>query len=100
MNIRIFTLCIAVLSAPTFAAEKIDIDAGKTLHDQHCKSCHVQQWGGDGSDVYTRPDHKIKDATALRQRVAMCSSQTSAKLFPEDEANVAAYLAKQYYKFK
>lgn len=90
----------AVLSAPTFAADKADANAGKTLHDQHCKSCHVQRWGGDGSAVYTRPDHKIKDANALRQRVAMCSTQTNAKFFPEDEANVAAYLVQQYYKFK
>jgi mono/diheme cytochrome c family protein len=95
MNTRIFTLCVAVLSAPTFAA-----DNGKNLHDQHCKSCHVQQWGGDGSSVYTRPAHRIKDLTALKQRVATCSSMTGAKIFPEEEASIAAYLAQQYYHFK
>jgi mono/diheme cytochrome c family protein len=106
MNARKFKISIAflaisaVLAAPTFAAEKIDVNAGKTLHDQQCKACHVQRWGGDGSAVYTRPDRKVKDATALRQRVAMCSTQTSAKFFPEDEANVSAYLAQQFYKFK
>jgi mono/diheme cytochrome c family protein len=100
LRISAFTATCAALAAPTFAADKIDINAGKTLHDQQCKACHVQRWGGDGSAVYTRPDRKIKDASALRQRVAMCSTQTSAKFFPEDEANVSAYLAQQFYKFK
>jgi cytochrome c len=91
---------LAVSGAGAFAADKPDIKAGKTLHDKQCVTCHVQRWGGDGSAVYTRADRKIKDATSLRQRVTMCSAQTGAKFFPEDEANVAAYLAHQYYKFK
>ncbi|MDP2793714.1 MAG: cytochrome c [Sulfurisoma sp.] len=91
---------LAALAASAFAADKIDAKAGKTLHDKQCVNCHVQRWGGDGSAVYTRADRKIKDATSLRQRVAMCSAQTGAKFFPEDEANVAAWLAQQYYKFK
>lgn len=94
-------IAIAATSAgPTFATEKIDAKAGKALHDKQCVACHVQRWGGDGSAVYTRAERKIKDATALRQRVAACSAQTGSKFFPEDEANVAAYLAQQYYKFK
>ena len=91
---------LAVLSAPTFAADKADAKAGQALHDKHCVACHIQRWGGDGSAVYTRPDRRIKDMTALRQRVAACSAQTDAKFFAEDEANVAAYLAQRYYKFK
>jgi len=89
---------IAAISA--YAAEKVDIKAGQTLHDKHCVACHVQRWGGDGSAVYTRPDRLIKSLDALRQRVAACNAQTDAKLFPEDEANVAAYLAQRYYRFK
>jgi len=91
---------LATLGGAAFATEKVDAKAGKALHDKQCVNCHVQRWGGDGSAVYTRADRKIKDATALRQRVAACSAQTGSKFFPEDEANVAAYLAQQYYKFK
>jgi len=91
---------LALLASSAFAAEKVDVKAGKALHDKQCVNCHVQRWGGDGSAVYTRADRKIKDATSLRQRVAACSAQTGAKFFPEDEANVAAWLAQQYYKFK
>lgn len=91
---------LAASGAGAFAAENPDIQAGKALHDKQCVACHVQRWGGDGSAAYTRADRKIKDAASLRQRVAMCSAQTGAKFFPEDEANVAAYLGRQYYKFK
>lgn len=91
---------LIMLPAAALAADKADLKAGKALHDKQCISCHVQRWGGDGSAAYTRADRKIKDAAALRQRVAACSAQTGAKFFPEDEANVAAYLAHQYYKFK
>lgn len=102
MHAKTLTLLVtcaagAVLSAPTFAA---DAKAGQTLHDKHCVACHVQRWGGDGSAAYTRPEHRIKDLTSLRQRVAACSAQTGAKFFPEDEENVAAYLAQRFYKFK
>jgi mono/diheme cytochrome c family protein len=94
---------LALLVNGAFAAEKVDkvdVKAGKALHDKQCVNCHVQRWGGDGSAVYTRADRKIKDAASLRQRVAACSAQTGAKFFPEDEANVAAWLAQTYYKFK
>jgi mono/diheme cytochrome c family protein len=100
LTLLALTSAFAVLPAPTFAADKADPKAGQALHDKHCVSCHVQRWGGDGSAAYTRPDHRIKDLTALRQRVAACSSQTGAKFFPEDEENVAAYLAQRFYKFK
>lgn len=77
-----------------------DAKLGKTLHDKQCTACHVKQFGGDGSKMYTRPDHKIKNAAALKQRVAGCSAQTGAKWLPDEEEAVAAYLAQQFYKFK
>ncbi len=101
MRLPLLTVALlATLGGTAFATEKVDAKAGKALHDKQCVNCHVQRWGGDGSAVYTRADRKIKDATSLRQRVAACSAQTGSKFFPEDEANVAAYLAQQYYKFK
>jgi len=73
---------------------------GKALHDKQCVACHAQKFGGDGSKMYTRADHKIGNLLSLQQRVAMCSAQTNAGWFPEDEENVAAWLNQQYYKFK
>jgi hypothetical protein len=50
--------------------------------------------------MYLRKDRLIRDRAALGQRVAMCNTMVNAGLFPEDEENVAAYLAQRYYKFK
>ena len=82
------------------AAGAADISAGKALHDKQCVACHVRLMGGDGSEIYTRKERLIKSLQALRQRVAMCASQTNSQWFPEDEDNVAAYLNQRYYKFK
>ncbi len=73
---------------------------GKRLHDTQCISCHAQRFGGDGSSVYLRADRLVRDETALRRRVAMCSAQTKAGWFPEEEQHVSDYLARRYYKFK
>ena len=90
-------LCL-LLSLPAQAAA--DPKLGKPLHDKQCVSCHVKLLGGDGSAMYTRKPRLINNAVALGQRVAACSAQTSAGWFPEDEANVAAWLNQTYYKFK
>ncbi len=92
------TLAAVTAAATSFAAT--DTNLGKTLHDKQCTSCHVKQFGGDGSRMYTRTDHKIKNAAALKQRVAGCAAQTGAKWLPDEEEAVVAYLAQQFYKFK
>jgi cytochrome c len=93
----VFSL-LAASVVPAFAA--VDIDKGKALHDKLCVSCHVKRFGGDGSQMYLRSDRIIHDRAALEQRVAACNAMTNAGLFPEDEQNIAAYLAQRYYKFK
>jgi len=99
----LFTLVVsAVLASAASAAPfvKGDPAKGKALHDKSCTSCHVGMFGGDGSKMYTRPEHKIKTAQQLAARISACSANTGAGWFPEDEAHVAAYLNQQYYKFK
>lgn len=39
---------------------------GKTLYAQKCAACHVANFGGDGSSIFTRADRKIHTAAALR----------------------------------
>lgn len=85
---------------PVTALASPDIERGKRLHDKQCVSCHVERYGGDGSQIYLRRDRIIRDRAALDQRVAMCNTMINAGLFPEDEENIAAYLAQRYYKFK
>ncbi len=97
MRIRMPLLCL-LLSLPALAAG--DPKLGKPLHDKHCVACHVKLLGGDGSAMYTRKPRLINDAAALARRVAVCASQTNAGWFPEDEANVTAWVNQNWYKFK
>lgn len=98
-----------VLLAVLFAASPIlhaapfdkgDAAKGKALADKQCKACHVSLFGGDGSGVYTRADHKVKNPNQLSARISGCNTNTGAGWFPEDELNVAAHLNKTYYNFK
>ena len=102
MKILFTLICSALLAHAAYAAPfaKGDPKTGKSLHDKACTSCHIGMFGGDGSKMYTRADHKTKTAQQLAARVAGCNANTGAGWFPEDEAHVAAYLNQQYYKFK
>jgi hypothetical protein len=82
------------------AAAATDSKPAQARHAELCVACHVRIVGGDGTAIYTRKERKIASLAALRQRVAFCSVQTNAGLFPEDEAAIAAYLNEMYYKFK
>lgn len=79
---------------------KVDLQAGKALHDKACTSCHMRMYGGDGSKMYTRDGRMLSNKLELQQRVATCNAMSNAGWFPEDENNVAAWLNKQYYHFE
>jgi mono/diheme cytochrome c family protein len=102
MKILTAFFAAAMFSAAVHAAPlaKGDPKTGKVLHDKTCISCHASMFGGDGSEIYTRADRKIRTAQQLAARVSACNANTGAGWFPEDEAHVAAYLNQQYYKFK
>jgi mono/diheme cytochrome c family protein len=91
-------LLAAAAQAAPFA--KGDPKAGKALHDKSCVSCHVSMFGGDGSEMYTRADRKVKNPEQLAARISGCNANTGAGWFPEDELNVGAWLNQQFYKFK
>jgi cytochrome c553 len=77
-----------------------DVEAGKALHDKDCIGCHAQRFDGNDAKMYTRPDHRVRSAAQLRSQVAVCNTQLGKQYFPDDEENVAAYLNREYYKFK
>lgn len=68
-------------------------DNGKTLHDKNCSGCHK-------SEVYTRPDHKVKSLTALNDRIKFCESANKLAWTDQNIQDVAAYLDREFYKFK
>lgn len=100
MNRTSLLLLLLPLTASADPFPKGDAAAGKKLHDAKCVACHQRLVGGNGSDIYTRIDRKIQTPKALLQRIAACNAQVNAGWFPEDEEHAAAYLNRQYYKFK
>lgn len=92
-------LLSALLSAPVLAAP--DLANGKAIDQQKCYACHAKKSGfGNGDMIYTRSDSKVKSLANLKRMVSMCNSELRLDLFPEDEADVTAFLNQQFYKFK
>ena len=77
-----------------------DPKQGKKQYEDKCAACHVGQFGGDGSSVFTRADHRIHTAPALLAQVQFCNTRSRAGLSAEGEQSVAAWLNEKYYKFK
>ena len=99
------SLCLAssLLSFSVMAADPwgdANPKAGAEHHEKACVACHVRLYGGDGSKMYTRDARLLSSKLDVLQRVAACNSQVKAGWFPEEEAEVAAYLNQKYYQFK
>ena len=100
LNKLIFTF-IAVFGLNLSAYAMPDLANGKKIDQQKCYACHAKKTGfGNGDMIYTRSDSKVKNLQNLKSMVAMCNTELRLDLFPEDEADVAAFLNKQFYKFK
>ena len=89
-------LVLTLLVSPALA---VDLNRGKSLHDDNCVECHVSIQGGDGSGIYTRSDRRIDSLPALRSQVKRCKNSMGMP-WPEDQIDdVVAYLNSIYYKF-
>jgi hypothetical protein len=96
-SIAVAVMC-ALMSAPTLAAP--DLANGKAIDQQKCYACHAKKTGfGNGDMIYTRSDGKVKSLSDLKKMVSLCNTELRLDLFPEDEADVTAFLNKQFYKF-
>jgi mono/diheme cytochrome c family protein len=89
---------ISVAHADPFP--KGDPKIGKTLVEKSCTACHVSLMGGDGSKMFTRPDHKVKNAQQLLTQIRACNTNVGTGWFGDEEMDVAAYLNQNYYHFK
>ena len=96
----ILALCLLPMTVAAAPFAKGDAKAGAKLHKEQCAGCHIGRFGGDGSKIYTRADRRVKSAASLAQQITTCNANLGNNLFPEDEANLGAYLNKTYYKFK
>ncbi|TSA21380.1 MAG: hypothetical protein D4R70_03675 [Betaproteobacteria bacterium] len=95
----IILLALTVLStSPALASG--NAAQGKALHEQKCTACHAAKFNGNGGQMYTRANRKVKSLNHLGQQVAACNAMLALDLFPEDEADLTAHLNAQFYKFK
>ena len=97
---RLFSVLLPLLvSGVAYAAP--NVQNGKAIDQAKCYACHAKKTGfSNGDMIYTRSDRKVKDYARLKTMVAMCNTELRLDMFPEDEADVTAYLNKQFYKFK
>jgi len=75
------------LSSNLYAAD------GKAIYSKNCTGCH-------GTEIFARPDRKVKNKPDLHNRVRQCSYAIEAKWFDEQITSVADYLNKDFYKFQ
>ena len=100
INPKAVLLSIAMLIS-SLAHAAPNLQNGKAIDQAKCYACHAKKTGfSNGDMIYTRSDRKVKDYARLKTMVAMCNSELRLDMFPEDEADVVAYLNKQFYKFK
>ncbi len=104
MKLLLIRLCftlVSVLGLHLSAYATPDLANGQKIDQEKCYACHAKKSGfGNGDMIYTRSDSKVKNLQNLKSMVAMCNTELRLDLFPEDEADVAAFLNKQFYKFK
>lgn len=55
--------------------------------------------GGDGSSIFTRPDHKVHNAAELVEQIEFCTGNIGVNLTPQDKQHLGAYL-NRYYNLK
>ncbi|MEO5344918.1 MAG: hypothetical protein H7834_00900 [Magnetococcus sp. YQC-9] len=88
----------AMSASSLWAADPVK---GKELHDPACAgACHASKGQGDANALYKRANRK-DSLEKLKSQVAFCNQQVlNSKWFPEDEADVVAYLNETFYHFK
>jgi mono/diheme cytochrome c family protein len=84
----LLAVALSLASGNTVSA---DLDRGRALHDTHCRMCH-------DSVAYKRDKKIAATYEDVRAQVVRWQTNSSLHWSEEDVDNVAAYLAKTYYK--
>ncbi len=95
--------CFGALTATAQAApfEGGNTEAGRKFFDQnHCNRCHMSLMGGDGSAIFTRPNHKVTTPRQVLDQLYVCSGGAGITLSDQDAQDLGAYLNRSFYHFK
>ena len=97
---KLITALLLLCSAGAASANPFpngDTENGKKIFDQYnCNSCHDKLMGGNGNAIFTRPDHKVRNADELLRQIHVCSGNVGANLNPQEEQDLGAYLNRFY----
>ncbi|MEW6312457.1 MAG: cytochrome c [Pseudomonadota bacterium] len=99
-----FAFLVAALPAGLVQAApfpKGNADIGKEIVARvGCNGCHARLVGGDGTAIFTRADRIVTSSKQLVARIDYCSGNIGANLSATEKEHIAAYLNRQYYRFK
>ncbi len=84
-------ISLLILFHPVINA--VDIENGKTLHNENCTRCHQP-------DIYTHENSMIHSYTELNERIRQCEIMAEMAWFDDEINDVTAYLNETYYKFE
>jgi cytochrome c5 len=85
-------LLVSLLMSLSLAGGNAQALDGEQLYNSNCSSCH-------GTEVFTRPNRRVKNMAELTSRVRQCSYATEVKWFDEEVNAVSSYLNQSFYKF-
>lgn len=92
MKAMIIVLMSVLWMPLAHAKEGNAVNGQKLFAGSKCLSCH-------GTDVFTKPDRKIKNLAMLESQVRRCDANSSTNWYDDEILDVVAYLNKTYYKF-
>jgi mono/diheme cytochrome c family protein len=91
------TMTVGLLAVTQVQAA--NIERGKELVQENCMTCHDSIMGGNGNEIYTRPNRRIHSLSELRQQVKRCKNSLKEP-WPDDQIDdVVSYLNQTFYKF-
>lgn len=76
-------------------------DNGQKLFEKHqCNHCHDDKMEGDGNSIFTRPNRKVTNPQQLAAQITVCAHNARANFSAQEKLDIAAYLNKNFYKFR
>jgi len=76
----------------SFPVQAVDIENGKTLHNENCMRCHTPS-------QYTRENRIVNSFDELRTRISQCELMAELTWFDEEIDDVSAYINEAFYHF-
>jgi len=98
--IVVMTLAAVPFTARAAAMLPGNTEHGKQLYQAQCAACHISQFGGDGSTIFTRKHRHVNNIDGLISQVGRCNQKLDMQLSSSNRHDIVKYLNDTYYKFQ